>query len=61
MDKNLYRNFPIEPEDDYGYPASAYDMTGLIPREPITEDELDAYGDVYPYLPDEEEIPPSRG
>lgn len=56
MDRNLYRNFPIEPdEDDYGFPASSYDCTGLIPKKPENEDELEAYEDIYPYLPSEDE------
>ncbi len=57
MKKNLYRDFPNErDEDEYGFPVSAYDMTGLIPSEPVSEDDLDAYGDIYPYLADEEEV-----
>ena len=45
--------------------ASAGDCTGLIPRAPISESELDAYEDVYHYLPPEggdpltEIVPPS--
>lgn len=56
MNKNYYRNYPVNPEDeeDYLTGASAYDLTGLIPSEPQSEDELDAYADIYPYLPEEE-------
>ncbi len=55
MNKNLYRNYPVNPEDeeDYTTGASAYDLTGLIPSEPQSEEELEAYEDIYPYLPDE--------
>lgn len=56
MNKNLYKDYPIAPEDeeDFTPSASMYDCTGLIPREPQSEDELDAYMDIYPYLPEEE-------
>lgn len=54
MDNKEY--FPIDYEDE-GYPAgaSAYDMTGLIPSEPVNEDELDAYMDIYPYTAEEDD------
>ena len=38
--------------DSYDYlsnAASAHDCTGLIPALPESEDELDAYNDVYQY------------
>jgi hypothetical protein len=55
MDKNLYRNYPVDPDDEeYTPSASMYDCTGLIPSEPQSEDELDAYMDLYPYLPEDE-------
>ena len=42
-------------EDDiYGVSASAYDCTGLMPTPPEDEAQREAYGDVYPYLPEEE-------
>ncbi|MGC6175689.1 hypothetical protein [Lacrimispora sp. 38-1] len=31
--------------------CSTTDLTGLIPAEPASEEELDAYQDLYPYLP----------
>ncbi|MCH5303240.1 MAG: hypothetical protein J1E41_00120 [Ruminococcus sp.] len=56
MNKNIYRNYPIDPEDeDYGYGASVYDCTGLIPSEPQSEEELESYEDIYPYLPPEDD------
>ncbi len=57
MKKKYYHNYPNErDEDEYGFPVSAYDMTGLIPSEPQSEDDLDAYEDIYPYLADEEDF-----
>ncbi len=50
-----YEDYPIDLEDDiYGTSASSYDCTGLIPAAPENEEERQAYGDVYPYLPEEE-------
>jgi hypothetical protein len=56
MNERFLRDYPVNPEDEdvYGFGASSYDCTGLIPSEPQSEDELDAYGEIYPYLPDEE-------
>ena len=56
--KNMKRyrdedDYPIF-SDDYGIGASSYDMTGLIPSAPETDEEADAYGDIYPYRADEE-------
>ncbi|WP_394525546.1 hypothetical protein [Lacrimispora sp. JR3] len=31
--------------------CSAMDCTGLIPATPETEDEMEAYQDIYPYIP----------
>lgn len=31
--------------------CSAMDCTGLIPATPETDEELEAYEDIYPYLP----------
>lgn len=31
--------------------CSSTDLTGLIPATPETEEELEAYEDIYPYLP----------
>lgn len=36
---------------DYINSASATDCTGLIPSAPVSEAELDAYEELYPYLP----------
>lgn len=56
MDEKYLNDYPTDPgdEDIYGAGASAYDCTGLIPSEPQSEDELDAYDEIYPYLPEEE-------
>ena len=35
-----------------GSAGSASDMTGLIPALPEDEEELEAYQELYPYLPD---------
>lgn len=49
--------------DSYDYlsnAASAQDMTGLIPSAPCSEEELDAYQELYHFLPpdsDEKNIP----
>lgn len=55
LNKNYYRNYPVNPEDEEEYcpGVSSYDLTGLVPSEPQSEDELDAYEDIYPYMPDE--------
>ena len=40
--------------DSYDYlsnAASTQDMTGLIPSEPVSKDELKAYEDLYHFLP----------
>lgn len=40
--------------DDYDYlgkSCSVQDCTGLIPSAPASRDELEAYEDIYPYLP----------
>ncbi len=53
---NEYEDYPINPDEDiYGTSASAYDCTGLIPSAPADEQEKEAYGDIYPYLPEDEE------
>ncbi|MDW2797256.1 hypothetical protein RZO55_06665 [Clostridium boliviensis] len=31
--------------------CSTTDLTGLIPSEPVSEDELESYQELYPYLP----------
>ena len=50
-----YEDYPVNPDEDiYGVSASAYDCTGLIPTPPEDEQEREAYGDIYPYLPEEE-------
>ncbi len=47
----------IVPEDfrlldmDYVNTASTTDCTGLIPAAPVSEAELEAYEELYPYLP----------
>lgn len=39
--------------DDFRYvkPNSAQDCTGLIPAGPVDEEELEAYEELYPFLP----------
>lgn len=40
--------------DDYDYlgkSCSVQDCTGLIPSAPANQEELEAYEDIYPYLP----------
>ncbi|MBR5509615.1 MAG: hypothetical protein IKV59_06140 [Lachnospiraceae bacterium] len=39
--------------DDFRYikPNSAQDCTGLIPAGPVDENELEAYEELYPFLP----------
>lgn len=40
--------------DSYDYlsnAASAQDMTGLIPSEPVSVEELESYEDLYHFLP----------
>ncbi len=40
--------------DSYDYlanAASAQDMTGLIPSEPVSEEELESYEELYHFLP----------
>ena len=40
--------------DSYDYlsnAASAQDMTGLIPSEPVSIEELESYEDLYHFLP----------
>ncbi len=42
------------PQDDYDYlsnAASAGDCTGLIPSLPSSDAEIEAYNDLYQYLP----------
>jgi hypothetical protein len=44
---------PSANTDIYHYlkPESAQDCTGLIPAGPVDEDELEAYEELYPFLP----------
>ena len=44
--------------DSYDYlanAASTQDMTGLIPSEPVSGDELEAYEELYHFLPPDSE------
>ncbi len=36
--------------------CSAMDCTGLIPATPETEEEMEAYEDIYPYIPLAKEV-----
>ena len=50
-------DYPINADDDiYGTSASAYDCTGLIPSAPADEAQRDAYGDIYPFLPEDYDL-----
>lgn len=45
--------------DSYDYlsnAASVQDMTGLIPSEPASEEELEAYEELYHFLPPDGEV-----
>lgn len=45
--------------DSYDYlsnAASVQDMTGLIPSEPASEEELKAYEELYHFLPPDSEV-----
>lgn len=46
-------------QEKYRYlkPCSAQDMTGLIPSGPVGEEEMAAYEELYPFLP---EIPKEK-
>ncbi|MEE3333332.1 MAG: hypothetical protein VZR54_03540 [Ruminococcus sp.] len=47
----FYDEYPIDETEDEEYNTfSATDMTGLIPRGELSEEEYDAYEDVYPYV-----------
>ncbi len=45
-----FEDYPIDLDlDRYGVGASAYDCTGLIPKAPQSDDEEEAYEEIYPY------------
>lgn len=49
--------------DDYDYlgkSCSVQDCTGLIPSAPTSQEELESYEDLYPYLPPKNGTAPSR-
>ena len=51
-DKQLFYSKPV---DSFGYDCcnacSARDCTGLIPSAPLTEEEMDAYREIYDFEP----------
>lgn len=50
-----FEDYPIDLDlDRYGVGASAYDCTGLIPKAPQSDDEEEAYEEIYPYRGTEE-------
>lgn len=51
--KNMLKNNRqiIDDYDYLGKSCSVQDCTGLIPSAPASPDELEAYEDIYPYLP----------
>lgn len=56
MEKDRFDDYPIDEEKDrYGVSASAFDCTGLIPRALKDEFEEESYGDIFPFLPEEED------
>ena len=55
-DDRDFADCPVpEDEDLYGIGASAFDCTGLIPTPPQSDEEYDAYDEIYPFLPDDNE------
>lgn len=53
-DKKTAKKTNEEIIDSYDYlsnAASAQDMTGLIPSEPVQKEELEAYEELYHFLP----------
>lgn len=56
IDKKNPENTPTNEEiiDSYDYLANAaskQDMTGLIPSEPVSQEELESYEDLFHFLP----------
>jgi hypothetical protein len=49
--KRMHQPLDLEKEDFLSGSASATDCTGLIMRPVQSEEEADAYEEVYPYLP----------
>ncbi|MDO4522427.1 MAG: hypothetical protein Q4B57_04670 [Eubacteriales bacterium] len=47
----------IDSYDYLGKAASPTDCTGLIPSAPRSDDEIEAYEDLYPFLPPSKSTP----
>lgn len=45
---------PLEDQllDQFLAASSATDCTGLLPTAPVSQDEVESYNDLYPYLPE---------
>lgn len=51
------KNYENTPYDDSDYNTiSSFDCTGLIPSAVTDLDQIEAYEDLYPYLPTDEEV-----
>lgn len=58
-DKNKTKKSNKEIIDSYDYlsnAASTQDMTGLIPSEPSSKEEIEAYEELYHFLPPNGEV-----
>jgi len=51
----MYDFYPIDDEYYMGSTGSVHDCTGLIPAGLSSDEELEYYGELYPYLPKEAE------
>lgn len=52
LDKYLVDSKPVDSFDyDCCNACSAHDCTGLIPAAPLTEEEIDAYKEIYDFEP----------
>lgn len=49
--KDHIKSFAAPEEYRYLTPCSAQEMTGLIPSGPVTEEEMEDYEELYPFLP----------
>lgn len=49
--KEIRKQLKSNPEYDYLEAAASQDCTGLMPTLPKSGEEIENYGDVYPFLP----------
>ncbi|MBQ5398968.1 MAG: hypothetical protein IIU14_06005 [Ruminococcus sp.] len=49
----LYDDYPIDEVEDEFNAFSATEMTGAVPRAILSEEELESYEDVYPFMEEE--------